>query len=96
MDRKWRTNRAAIATVLSLPHFAERVGKWQDSYKLASLTDLYALYTVLLIENKQWEVKWSDSGGFYYFVAISQLDSREAVAAAPEGDEDVPQVSCFC
>ena len=95
MDRKWRTNRNAINTVLSFPAFCEQSKPWRESYKLASLTDLYAVYVVLHIENKEWELRWSPEGEFYYFIAtqVAAPPGQEQQAAAPEGDEDMPEVS---
>lgn len=94
MDRKWRTNRAAIHTVLSLPEFRQCIGPLRPSYSLATVTDLYAAYTVLHIESKRWELQWSEAGGFYYFVTQQtvELDGSNANAVAPEGDEDTPEV----
>ena len=94
MDRKWRTNRSAIDTVLSFPAFKELFSPWQESYKLASLTDLYSVYTVLHIESKDWEVAWSNEGQLYYFLAkqVVAQPGEAQQAAAPEGDEDMPEV----
>ena len=92
MDRKWRLNRGAINTVLSFPAFCKLVEPLQESYKLATLTDLYAVYTVLHIESKEWEVRWSSEGEFYYFIA-KQTITQTQQAAVPEGDEDIPAVS---
>ena len=94
MDRKWRTNRSAIDTVLSFPDFVRQVGPWKEGYKVASLTDLYAVYTVLHIEDKEWEIKWSESAQIYYFIAKQTIEQGvETKASAPEGDEDVPEVN---
>jgi hypothetical protein len=94
MDRKWRTNRGAIDTVLGLEEFrAALPPPWpRPGYALASLTDLYAVYTALHIEGKRWEVRWSEEGRFLFFVARSLVygGGGAAAAAAPEGDEDAP------
>lgn len=96
MDRKWRTNKSAIDTVLSFPDFVQHVGQWKNGYSMASLTDLYAVYTVLHIEDKQWAIKWSESAQIYYFIAKQTLDQGdEKKVSAPEGDEDVPEVGYF-
>ena len=94
MDRKWRTNRAAINTVLSFPAFRDLVTPLEPTYNLATITDLYSVYTVLHIENKQWEVQWSPEGQLYYFLAKQTVAKPGEVqqAAAPEGDEDMPPV----
>lgn len=89
MDRKWRTNRAAIQDVLSVQEFAEKVGEWNEKSALVSLTDLYAVYTVLHIEKKTWEVHWSQECQFYYFLATEVVESRTKRLEAPEGDEDI-------
>jgi hypothetical protein len=92
MDRKWRLNRNAINTVLSFPAFCDTITPLKEGYALASLTDLYAVYTVLHIESKEWEVRWSPEGEFYYFIA-KQTITKKQQAAVPEGDEDMPAVS---
>ena len=58
---------------------------------------MYAVYTVLHIERKKWEVRWSEDGEFYFFVAKETLPApgQAAAAAVPEGDEDMPAVSRF-
>ena len=92
MDRKWRTNRGAHDTVLSYPAFRDLAQPWRQDYTLASLTDLYAVYTVLHIENKEWTLAWSEEAQFYYFVAKETIVEEQPGIAAPEGDEDMPQV----
>ena len=92
MDRKWRTNRQAIHSVLSIIEFRDQIGDWNDS-KFVSLTDLYAVYTVLHIENKKWEIHWDDGLGFYYFLAVHGPGDEKQRCIAPEGDEDVQIVS---
>ena len=92
MDRKWRTNRRALDTVLSYPAFRELVTPWKDNYKLATLTDLYSVYTVLHIESKEWEMGWCEEGQFYYFIARQRIGETAKQAPAPEGDEDMPEV----
>ena len=95
MQRKWRTNRWALDTVLAHPVFRESIPPRDAEYTLADPTDLYAVYTVLHIENKQSELRWSPHGRFYYFLAqweqAQTADGRQAQqTAAPEGDEDPP------
>ena len=95
MQRKWRTNRWALDTVLAYPVFRESIPPRDAEYTLADPTDLYAVYTVLHIENKQSELRWSPHGRFYYFLAqweqAQTADGRQAQqTAAPEGDEDPP------
>lgn len=81
--------------MLSFPDFVRQVGPWQEGYKVASLTDLYAVYTVLHIEDKEWAIKWSESAQIYYFIAKQTIEQGvETKASAPEGDEDVPEVGC--
>jgi hypothetical protein len=94
MDRKWRTNRGALDVVMSFDAFTASLGAWRAGYDLASPTDLYATYTVLLIESKDWEVRWSEAGEFYYFVTRQTVtpEGAEPAAVAPEGDEDPPEV----
>lgn len=95
MDRKWRTNRRALDTVLSYPAFRDLVTPWKNTYNLSTLTDLYSVYTVLHIESKEWEVRWCEEGQFYYFLAKQTIAQPGAAqqAAAPEGDEDMPEVN---
>lgn len=58
---------------------------------LADPTDLYSVYTVLHIESKQAELRWSPHGRFHYFLAQwQQAATGAAPVAAPEGDEDPP------
>lgn len=92
MDRKWRTNRGAINTVQSVQDFEAAMPPADAAYTLASTTDLYAVYTVLHIECKESELRWSPQGSFYYFLAVQRLaEEGQAQPAAPEGDEDMPQ-----
>ena len=95
MLRKWRTNPSALDSVLSYSAFRETIPAREASeYTLSNPTDLYSVYTVLHIENKQAELRWSPQGAFYYFL----VQWRQAVAAngaarqamVPEGDEDPP------
>jgi hypothetical protein len=98
MQRKWRTNRGALDTVVSYPDFRASIPPRDAKYDLSDPTDLYAVYTVLHIENKTAELRWSPHGRFYYFlVQWQQEQSAEArQPAAPEGDEDPPpQVRCW-
>jgi len=94
MDRKWRTNRQAMHSVLSIIEFRNQVGEWMDS-NFVSLTDLYAVYTVLHIENKTWEIHWDNGLGFYYFLAVHGPGNEKQRCVAPEGDEDVEIVRNF-
>ena len=99
MDRKWRTNRGAVDTVQPLPTFRASLGIWKSEYQLATLTDLYAAYTVLHIEDKECTLMWSEEAGFYYFLTRQTIDGESPSVAAPEGDEDPPLVSasaCSC
>lgn len=86
MDRKWRTNRAAIDSQLSYPDFVTRLPERDAEYTLADATELYAVYTVLHIEKKEWELRWSSSAGLYYFLAVHYPPPRDAapVAERPE------------
>ncbi|KAL4439470.1 hypothetical protein ABPG77_008799 [Micractinium sp. CCAP 211/92] len=91
MNRKWRTNRGALDTVQPYPAFRESIPARDAPYSLADPTDLYAVYTVLHIESKQAELRWSSHGRFYFFlVQWEQPVEQTGVAAAPEGDEDPP------
>ncbi|PRW45540.1 hypothetical protein C2E21_5954 [Chlorella sorokiniana] len=92
MNRKWRTNPGAIDTVASYPAFRASIPPRDSEYDLSTATDLYAVYTVLHIESKQAELRWSPHGRFYYFLAQWWQASKagEGPAAAPEGDEDPP------
>lgn len=91
MNRKWRTNRGALDTVQPYPAFRESIPARDAPYSLADPTDLYAVYTVLHIESKQAELRWSSHGRFYFFlVQWEQPLEQTGVAAAPEGDEDPP------
>lgn len=96
MDRKWRTNRTAIDTVLSFPDFSQSLLPLNPSYDLASLTDLYSVYVVLHIEDKEWEIRWSEEGQFYFFIAkqtiMPSILPQQQPDAVPEGDEDMPRV----
>jgi len=95
MDRKWRTNRDAINTVLPLHEFAKLAHPWRQSYSLATLTDLYAVYTVLHIEKTEWELTWSEDGQFYYFFAIQTIvndDAQAEAGAVLEGDKNISEV----
>lgn len=82
MDRKWRLNRGAIQTVRSYDEFSASIPpapRGEAEYTLSSTSDLYAVYTVLHIEIKQSELRWSDSGRFYYFLANWQEQPKAAV-----------------
>ena len=99
MQRKWRTNRSALDTVVSYPDFRASIPPRDSDYSLADPTDLYSVYTVLHIESKQAELRWSPQGRFYYFLAQwEQAETTESQpqqhAAAPEGDEDPPPQVC--
>ena len=87
MDRKWRLNREALNTVESIIEFQKKyIREWNDEAILATLTDLYAVYTVLHIEQKIWELRYSSDSKGYYFLTTQSTDQSIAV---PEGDEDV-------
>ncbi len=92
MNRKWRTNPSAIDTVASYPAFRAAIPPRDSAYDLSTPTDLYAVYTVLHIESKQAELRWSPHGRFYYFQVQwwQAAKAGEGPAAAPEGDEDPP------
>ena len=90
MQRKWRTNPGALDTVQPYPAFRASIPPRDADYSLADPTDLYAVYTVLHIESKQAELRWSPHGRFYYFLAQWQQPAKAAVVQAPEGDEDPP------
>lgn len=91
MNRKWRTNRGALDTVQAYPAFREAIPPRDAPYSLSDPTDLYAVYTVLHIESKQAELRWSSHGRFYYFLVQWEQPMEQAgVIAAPEGDEDPP------
>jgi hypothetical protein len=94
MDRKWRTNREALGTVASYQDFEGQLPERDSAYTLADTTDLYAVYTVLHIERKESQLRWSPQGSFYYFIAVQQLqpEGEAQQPLAPEGDEDLPQV----
>uniref|UniRef100_A0A1D2ACN0 Uncharacterized protein n=1 Tax=Auxenochlorella protothecoides TaxID=3075 RepID=A0A1D2ACN0_AUXPR len=85
MDRKWRTNRAAIFTVVPYAEYCSRILQRTAEYDLATPSDLYAVYTVLHIESKTSELHWSESGGFYYFLATwSQAPEPDQTASAAQ------------
>ena len=88
MNRKWRTNPGAIESVRSLPTFEKLIPPRDAEYTLATTTDLYALYVVLHIEKKGWELRWSSQGQFYFFVATERIYKLEA-PAVPEIDTGV-------
>ncbi|KFM27218.1 hypothetical protein F751_4488 [Auxenochlorella protothecoides] len=88
MDRKWRTNRAAIFTVVPYAEYCSRILQRTAEYDLATPSDLYAVYTVLHIESKTSELHWSESGGFYYFLATW--------SQAPEPDQIIVPVGSAC
>lgn len=90
MNRKWRTNPGALDTVLPYPTFRAIIPPRDADYSLADPSDLYSVYTVLHIESKQAELRWSPHGRFYYFLAQWQQAAKEAAVQAPEGDEDPP------
>ena len=94
MDRKWRTNYAAINTVESIIDFKRKyIGDFDNaSSELSSLTDVYAVYSVLHIESKEWQLLYSDVCKGYYFVtteSVSTSDGQKKNVSVPEGDEDV-------
>jgi hypothetical protein len=95
MDRKWRTNYAAINTVESIIDFERKyIGDFDNaSSELSSLTDIYAVYSVLHIESKDWQLLYSDVCKGYYFVTTESLSTSDGEknknASVPEGDEDV-------
>ena len=97
MDRKWRFNRTALDTITPIQEFKAALPPRDADYELASVSDLYAVYTVLHIENRAIELQWSGQGRFYYFIAVQRYQRKGkaavAVAAAPEGDEDPPEVA---
>lgn len=95
MQRKWRTNPGALDTVIPYPAFRDSIPSRDAEYTLADPSDLYSVYTVLHIENKRSELRWSPHGRFYYFLAKWQQQEeaeggQQQHAAAPEGDEDPP------
>lgn len=95
MDRKWRFNREALLTLQSLRDFIAELPNRSGAPMpdLASVSDIYAVYTILHIENRQVEVQWSSEGQFYFIVAVQHAYQRQnPPAAAPEGDEDPPEV----
>ena len=95
MDRKWRTNRAALCTVVPYQEFDVQLPQRDAPYTLADTTDLYAVYTVLHIDGKESQLQWSPQGSFYYFIAMQQLRQDGEAAqqpVVPEGDEDILQV----
>lgn len=92
MDRKWRLNREALQTVESIIQFQQKyIQEWQYDAVLASLTDLYAVYTVLHIERKRWELHYSSVAKGYYFVTTQNGTDTvpEQTIVVPEGDEDM-------
>jgi hypothetical protein len=84
MDRKWRLNRGAHETVESPVDFkrkyvlTERDDRDASSSesRLQSLVDVYALYTVLHIENRPWKLRWSGRHGVYYFITEKLADGE--------------------
>jgi hypothetical protein len=72
MNRKWRHNPTSIDSVLSLPEFIERIPPADAPYTLSTPTDMYAIYTMLHIEKKDWELNWSSQGQFYFFIATEK------------------------
>lgn len=90
MDRKWRLNREAYNTVESIIGFKEKYIKiWNEEATLASLTDVYALYTVLHIERKLWQLEYNKECQGYYFITTDDPDVMKTSILVPEGDEDV-------
>lgn len=92
MDRKWRTNRQAFNDVLSLLEFKtflREAGGDPSLMNSSSLTDLYAVYTVLHIEGASWELHWSPEHNLHYFTTRKRLERGAQGLHAPEGDEDV-------
>lgn len=68
MNRKWRTNRGALDSVQAYPTFRDSIpppgggdaaAAAAAPYALANPSDLYAVYTVLHIERKASELRWS-------------------------------------
>ncbi len=86
MDRKWRLNRGAHETVESpidfkrkyvdvLTERGERAANSPDS-AIQRLVDVYALYTVLHIEKRQWKLRWSGRHSVYYFITEKLVDGE--------------------
>ena len=96
MNRKWRTNYGAYDTAQAYPAFRAAIprGEAGPGGALADPTDLYAVYTVLHIEGKSPQLRWSPQGRFHYFVAVQQVGGG-APAPAAEGDEDPPEVRAW-
>ncbi len=88
MDRKWRFNRSALNSVLPYDQFAAGLPQPDAPCKLASITDLYAVYTVLSIENKANEIRWNSDCKFYYFLATLPPPGSDALPRAPHEEED--------
>ena len=96
MDRKWRLNRGAHETVESPIDFKrkyvdvlDRIEAADDastSSDLQRLVDVYALYTVLHIERREWTLQWSQKHGVYYF--ITEEASQVDVPAGDDGSGD--------
>lgn len=73
MDRKWRFNKAGYETVLSVMDFRDRIPPCPEGQNtLVTSTDLYAMYTWLHIERKEWELRWSEEANLYYFLVTWQ------------------------
>lgn len=92
MDRKWRLNRAAIHSVKSYDDFCSSVPPASAKYELSAPADLYAVYTVLHIEAKASELRWSETGGFYFFLA-SWTEMASTTAPKVEFFDDCGEIA---
>ena len=104
MDRKWRLNRGAHETVESPIDFKRKYvdvlsegqgeGEHKVNYEMQRLVDVYALYTVLHIEKRVWNLYWSGQHGLYYFIAEKRQDADgegekgEEIIQGDEGSGD--------
>jgi hypothetical protein len=96
MDRKWRLNRGAHETVESPVDFKRKYVDVLDRVEgsapgsrgaatpdMQRLVDVYALYTVLHIEKREWTLRWSPQHGVYYFIT-----EEASQGEVPVGDDD--------
>lgn len=98
MDRKWRFNRGALDTLTPYSEFVKGLPPCDRpaARQIADMSDLYAVYTVLHIENRDIAVHWSSEGGFYYFVAVQTVwpraagDRRAGAGAGPAQSQAPP------
>jgi len=96
MDRKWRLNRGSHETVESPVDFKrkyidvlDRAQAPDDASErtLQRLVDVYALYTVLHIERREWTLRWSEKHGLYYFITEEASQAEVPVGDDGSGDE---------